>query len=179
MRPQEHEYPAYYSTYIKRVPEQEALIALQNTIDELLYTLPLLPANMADHRYAEGKWTVKEVLQHIIDTERVMAYRALTIARGDTTPLPGFDENSYARTAQVGHRTLQDLAEEMLAVRKTSQLLVANFNEETLNRTGVANNNPVSVRGIAYIIAGHQRHHLAILQERYFPNIELIKVQGA
>jgi hypothetical protein len=145
----------------------------QNALTQAEQVLPRLPESKADHRYAEGKWTVKEKLQHVIDTERIMAYRALTIAREDTTPLPGFDENSYAQTANVAHRSLKDLGDELIAVRKTTLYLFRSFDQTAFGRIGQANKNPVSVLGLAYIIAGHQRHHFAILQERYFPEMQL------
>ncbi len=168
MRPQADEYPAYYETYVCRVPEPEPMLALEHATDELQRVLPLLPEEKANHRYAEGKWTVKELLQHMIDTERIMAYRALTIARGDATPLPGFDENEYARTANVEDRSLASMGVEWMAVRMATIPLFQHFDGAAYDAKGIANKNPVSVRGLAYIIAGHQRHHMAILQERYF-----------
>ena len=173
MRPQEHEYPSYYSGYVARVPEEGPIVAIEKATTELNHFLPQLPEGKADYRYGDNKWTVKEVLQHTIDTERIMAYRALVIARGDTTALPGFDENSYARVANTEHRTLAELTSELVAVRKSSLFLFQSFDEAAYRRQGIANNNPVSVLGIAYILVGHQRHHFAILQERYFPELQL------
>lgn len=173
MRPQEHEYPFYYSGYVARVPEEGPIVALEKATAEIKNFLPQLPEAKADYRYGDNKWTVKEVLQHTIDTERVMAYRALVIARGDTIALPGFDENSYARVANVEHRTLAELTSELIAVRKASLFLFQSFDEGAYSRQGTVNNYPASVLGIAYILVGHQRHHLAILQERYFPELQL------
>lgn len=175
MRPQENEYPKYYSAYIEQVPETEPLLALEKAAEEIQRFLALLPEGKGDYRYAEGKWTVKELLQHVIDTERIMAYRALSIARGDTTPLPGFDEESYARVANVEYRSISDLKAELQLVRKSTLSLFQNFDEAALRRRGIMNNNPATVLALAYIIAGHQRHHFRILHERYFPEMQLAR----
>lgn len=175
MRPQENEYPAYYSTYIQQVPEVEPIVALEKAAEEIQHFLALLPDGKGNYRYADGKWTVKELLQHTIDTERIMAYRALTIARGDTTPLPGFDEEAYARMANTDYRSITDLKEELQLVRKSTICLYQNFDEAALRRRGIANNNPVTVNAMAYIITGHQRHHFGILRERYFPDMQLTR----
>lgn len=176
MRPQENEYAAFYASYLALAHESEPIVALEKATEEIQHFLPLLPEAKADYRYAAGKWTVKELLQHMIDTERIMAYRALIIARGDTVALPGFDENAYARMADTTFRTISDLRVELLHVRKSSLCLFQNFDEASFRRRGVANNQPVTVLALAYIIAGHQRHHFNILRERYFPELQLVRV---
>ena len=176
MRPQENEYAPFYSGYIAQVQQDEPIPALERSAEEINRYLSLLPEGKGDYRYASDKWTVKELLQHVTDTERVMAYRALVIARGDTTPLPGFDENSYARQANVDHRSLSDLIDELQLVRKTTICLFQNFDASALRRRGIANNNPITVLALAYIIAGHQLHHFNILRERYFPEVQSTQV---
>lgn len=171
MRPQKNEYPSFYETYVSAVKEEEPLLALEKSAEELHHFIPLLPEARSDYRYAPGKWSVKELLQHMIDTERIMAYRALTIARADKVALPGFDENAYAEVANVDYRSIAELREELQVVRKSSLALFGSFDAAALKRNGVANNNPVSVLAIAYIIAGHQKHHFKIIRERYFPDV--------
>lgn len=122
---------------------------------------------MADYAYAPGKWTVKKLLNHIVDTERIFIYRALCIARGDQTPLPGYDENDYAEAAQVGHRSLVDLAHEFQSVRSATLSLFNSFGEHELLRTGIANGNAMSVNAIGFIIIGHALHHEVVARERY------------
>lgn len=173
MRPAENEYAPFYKSYVERVNEDEAILALEKATEEINHFIPLLPEGRGNYRYAEGKWTVKELLQHLIDTERIMAYRALTIARGDQHELPGFDEQAYAEVANVEYRSLADLKAEMQAVRKSTICLFGSFEESALKRRGIANRNPVSVRALAYIIAGHQKHHFTILRERYFTDLQL------
>jgi uncharacterized damage-inducible protein DinB len=123
----------------------------------------------ADFRYAEGKWSVKEVLVHISDTERILAYRMLRIARGDQTPLAGFEQDDYVKTGNCSARPLAELLEEFTAVRRASIVLLRSFDATAWLRRGVANEKEVSVRALAFILAGHERHHRQVLQERYFP----------
>lgn len=176
MRPQEHEYAPFYSGYIQLASEGEPLVALEKATEEISHLLPLLPEGKSDHRYAPDKWSVKQLLQHAIDTERIMAYRALAIARGESVSLPGFDENAYAEEANVSYRSLEDLRAEFLCVRKATLCLFQSFDTAALRKTGTANNSPISVLALAYIIAGHQRHHMNILKDRYFPEQQLVKV---
>jgi hypothetical protein len=121
----------------------------------------------ADFAYAPGKWSVKEVIGHMGDVERVMAYRALRFARNDATPLPGFDENTYVPAAIFGRRNIDDLVDELEVIREATTQLLRHLDEAALARRGVANGAEVSVRALAYIIAGHERHHLRVLRERY------------
>jgi exoribonuclease II len=173
MRPAENEYASFYQPYVARVKENDPILALEKSYEEIHHFMPLLPEARADFRYAEGKWSVKEMMQHLIDTERIMAYRALTIARGDQRELPGFNENAYADAANVEYRSLEELRNELQLVRKTTICLFGSFDEGALKRVGIANKYEVSVRALAYIIAGHQKHHFAVLRERYFPDLQL------
>lgn len=175
MRPQENDYAPFYKGYIEQVPQGEPIPALEKAGEEISRFLTLLPEGKSNYRYGPDKWTVKELLQHVIDTERIMAYRALTIARGDTAPLPGFDENSYVRQANVDYRSLNEFKTELQLVRKSSVCLFQSFDEAAFRRRGIANNNPITVLALAYIIAGHQLHHFRILQERYFPDVQLVR----
>ena len=127
-----------------------------------------ISSDKSSYRYADGKWSVKELLQHVIDAERIFAYRALCIARKDTTPLPGFDENSYAEYSGADKRDWNELIEEFMAVRRSTELLFNSLDEQQLNETGTASGKPVYVLGIGFIIAGHLNHHITILKERYF-----------
>jgi uncharacterized damage-inducible protein DinB len=166
-RPDSTEHIAYFGRYTALVPDGSILETLRKQTEETAALLARVPAAREEHRYAEGKWSVKEVVGHLADAERVFAYRALRIARGDTTPLPGFDENQYVPAGRFGKRTLRSLADEFRAVREATLRLFEGLDEEAMSRRGTAAENPVSVRAIAWIIAGHERHHVALLRERY------------
>jgi uncharacterized damage-inducible protein DinB len=159
--------PAYYHSYINNVKTDDLAAAFKQHQTDLTSFLTQLPDEKWNYRYAEGKWSVKEMVQHIIDTDRIFNYRALCIARGEQASLPGFDENSYAAASKAGRRTKEDLLEELRTVQASSALLFNSFDEEQLDRTGVANNNPTYVLGIGFILIGHALHHKNILQERY------------
>jgi uncharacterized damage-inducible protein DinB len=166
-RPQPTDYAAYYNTYVSKV-EGESVNEIINKYAEPLQQFYLnLPEEKADHAYAEGKWTVKELLLHIIDAERIFSYRALRIARKDQTPLPGFDENSYTPASKASNRSLQSLKDEFLAVRKSTDILLSTFDEEQLSQKGIASEQPVTVNAIAFIVYGHMIHHKQILEGRY------------
>jgi uncharacterized damage-inducible protein DinB len=166
-RPQPNDYAAYYDTYVSKV-EGETVAELMNKYNEpLLQFYTSLPEEKGDHRYAAGKWTVKELLMHIIDAERIFSYRALRIARKDQTPLPGFDENTYTPASKASARTLQSLKDEFVAVRKATDILLSTFDDEQLSQRGTASNQPVTTNAIAFIIYGHMIHHMQVLQERY------------
>lgn len=167
MRPEADEHHAYYAKYIALVPQAMPIPALEQQLTELLPFLHGLSEEMGDHRYAPGKWTVKQVIQHLIDGERVFAYRALRAARGDRTPLPGFDENAYADQADVSGRTLRSLVDELELLRRANLALFSSMSEEQLRRRTVANEHEISARALAFIIAGHTRHHANLLRERY------------
>ncbi len=161
------EYAPYYERYIGLVPPRPILEVLKTQIGGTLDLLRALPEAKGDHRYARGKWSVKEVVGHLADSERVFGYRALRIARNDPTPLPGFEQDDYVRDGGFGARTLLDLAGEFETVRRATVSLFESLNEEALDRRGTASGNPVSARALAYIIAGHERHHRNVLEERY------------
>jgi uncharacterized damage-inducible protein DinB len=166
-RPQPTDYAAYYDTYISKVKGDTINEVIASYSNSLLAFYDSLPEEKADYAYADGKWTVKELLLHIIDAERIFSYRALRIARKDLTPLPGFDENAYTPVSNASARSLQSLKDELAAVRKATDILLGTFNEEQLSQKGVASNQPVSVNAIGFIIFGHMIHHKAVLEERY------------
>lgn len=161
------EFAPYYGTYINLIPEGTVLETMDRQHDTTLALLRGIRDEQAEFRYAPGKWTVKEVVGHVVDFERIFAYRALRIARGDRTPIPGADENEYVRGANFGARTLFDLAAEFHHLRQANLLLFRSFDEAALHRRGIANGLEISVRALAYIIAGHERHHMTILREKY------------
>ncbi len=167
MRPENHEFAPFYGKYIEKVKAENSLAALESSYKEALDFLPQIRENKADFRYAEEKWTVKELLQHLTDTERIMAYRALCIARKDQTALPGFNENAYVAALDLSGRNIQEIKEELLELKKSTLAMFRGFAEEALMRMGNMNGQPASVRALAYIIAGHQHHHFIILKERY------------
>lgn len=166
-RPQPGDFAPFYQNYINLVEAddlQEAFSKYNQIIKSFYNQLPEAKGNYA---YADGKWTVKEVLQHIIDAERVFAYRALCFARKDKTAFPGFDENAYAVNSNANGRTLTDLQIEFSAVRHSTNLLFQSFFEEQLAELGTASNNAVTVNAIGFIIIGHLLHHKNVLEQRY------------
>ena len=166
-RPNADEHDPYYGKYIARVPDGDLVGGLRNQLMDVVELLRGLPADKPDFAYAPGKWTVKEVVGHVMDVERVMAYRALTFARNDKTGLPGFDENQWAADASFGERTLDDVVEELEAVRGATIQFAKHLSTKEQTRRGKANGKEISVRALMYIIAGHERHHVALLRERY------------
>lgn len=166
-RPGTDEYAPYYGTYIGKVPEGDLRALLATQLGETLALIRSIPEARGVHRYAPDKWSIKEVIGHLSDSERIFAYRALRIGRGDTTPLPGFEQNDYVPTGRFDARTLRDLADELAAVRQATIQLFAHLDEAALERRGTASGKPVSVRALAYIIAGHERHHVGIIKTRY------------
>jgi hypothetical protein len=167
VRPDSTEYPPFYARYVALVPESDVVGALKDSGRELITTLEAIPAARGGFRYGPDKWTIREVIGHLIDAERIFGYRALRLARADATPLPGFEENDYARSAGSDARTLADLVDELRIVREGTVRLIASFPDEAWTRRGVVNGREVSVRALAYITAGHGRHHLGVLRERY------------
>ena len=165
-RPTAEEYHSFYAGYIATVPN-DVLGTLEKQADEFPDFIRSISSDKADFAYAPGKWTVKELLGHLIDTERIMAYRALRFARNDAQNLPGFDENEYVSQSNYHLRNLDSLAEEFSLLRKANLLLIRSFTAEDLLRRGKADNFEVSVRALLFIMAGHVNHHLKILQERY------------
>lgn len=159
--------PEWYHRYILRVPKEELPPALEQHTQSILETLEGLTEEQWNHCYAPEKWTVKEVVQHIIDAERIFCYRALCIARKETVSLPGFDEVAYAAHSKAALRSSLSLLEELRVVQQSSLQLFNSFDEEQLATTGIANGSPISVNAIGFILVGHALHHLAILKERY------------
>lgn len=170
-RPDDSEYNSYYQPYVGEVPDGDLLATLEAQRSSTAAVLAGISDRQAAFRYAEGKWSIREVIGHISDAERVFSYRALRIARGDTIDLPGFDENAWVPMGGFEERSMADVAAELRAVRDASLALFASFSAEAWLRTGSASGHPVSARALAWILAGHERHHLRILAERYFPQL--------
>jgi hypothetical protein len=165
-RPQADEYAPFYDRYISLVTSEDIVPVLEKQGPETVALLKSASAK-ADHRYAPGKWSVKEVVGHLSDTERIMGYRALRIGRGDRTPIEGFEQDDYIRDGNFSQRTLPDLIDEFVDVRRATIALLKNFNSEIAVRRGIANKCETSVRAVAYVIAGHELHHRRILKEKY------------
>jgi len=166
-RPQPDEHDPYYSRYISLVPEGDVLDTLRAQVADIQALLGGLSEDQGNFRYAAGKWTIKEVVGHLSDTERVFAYRALRIARNDQTPIEGFEQDDYVRFGPFARRSLAGLVEEYDAVRQSSLCLLRALDEEAWSRRGIANKATVSVRAVAFIMAGHELHHRRILKEKY------------
>ena len=167
LRPQPGEYSPYHEQYISLVKGNDVLAALDNQRRQMVLLLSGRAEADGDLRYAPEKWSLKEVLGHINDTERIMSYRALRISRGDATPIEGFEQDDYVRNSPFAHRPLADLIEDYIAVRRATISLFRNLDEPAWTRRGVANKNEVTVRALAFIIAGHELHHRKILEEKY------------
>jgi len=162
------EYASFYANYIKQVSDEYSLVEeLEISVHRFIKFVREIPMDKFDYRYADGKWTIKDIIQHIIDAERIFAYRALRFARNDTTALPSFDENTYVEEAQANKRSIQDLLTELLIVRQATLALFKTFSEEQLLKKGTASNNPMSVRALGFVIIGHQNHHQRVFLERY------------
>ena len=160
--------PEHFDQYITLVVEEELVISLQNTLKiEQIIDISLLNKK-ADYSYAPGKWSVKDVLQHLIDAERVLSYRALCFARNDQTELPGFDESQYGEHMMANWRTIDDLLIEMKVVRNATILLFKNFNDEMLLRKGICYKVKIDVLSLGFAIIGHQKHHFNIIKSKYF-----------
>jgi len=166
-RPEPDEIPSHYVGYIKRVPELDPVMVCAEQIEQTAALLRGISDADAMYRYGRGKWSIKEVVGHLTDVERIMAYRALRIARGDTTPLPSFDENAYVPVARFDSRSLADLVGELRTTRAATLALLRTFDADAWLRRGTASGKPVSVRALGYMIPGHERHHLEILRTRY------------
>ncbi|WP_278021635.1 DinB family protein [Flavobacterium ginsengisoli] len=140
---------------------------LEISLHEFIRFVQNIPMDKFDYRYAEGKWTIKDIIQHVIDTERIFAYRALRFSRNDKTPLPSFEESDYADNTDSNKRSIQDLLTEFSAVRHSTLLFYKSLSEEQLKRIGTASNNPISVRALGFVMIGHQKHHQKVFEERY------------
>lgn len=163
-----NEYASHFGTYIGQVSEEYPLVEeLEISLHRFIKFVQNIPMDKFDYRYADGKWTIKDIIQHIIDAERIFAYRALRFARNDKSPLASFDENIYVDEANASKRSIQDLLTEMAVVRQASLSLFKSFSEEELKRIGIASSNPMSVRALGFVIIGHQNHHQRVFEERY------------
>jgi hypothetical protein len=169
MRPQQDEYHSYYERYVSLVDDSDIVHLLEKQRDTAVSILEGLTEEQGDYRYAEGKWSLKEVFGHLADAERIMSYRLMRIARGDQTPLPGFTQNDYVAGASFERWSVAQMLEEYSAVRRATLSLVRGLADEAWSRTGVVSDNPISVRALAYIVAGHELHHLRVIKERYLP----------
>lgn len=165
-RPQPEDFPAFYKAYIDSVSD-DVLTELEDQIDLFSKLLRSIPVDKMSFAYAAGKWTIIELVGHVLDTERIMAYRTLRIARNDATPLAGFEENDYVANAHFEDRTLSSMAEEFEYLRKANLFLIRSLNETELARVGISNERPISAKALVFIIAGHLNHHIRILKERY------------
>jgi hypothetical protein len=161
------EYASYYATYINALDNVDLLEEFEISMHEFIKFVQDIPLGIHDYRYELGKWTIKDIILHLIDAERIFSYRALRIARADKTPLPGFEENNYVAAANANQRHLKGLLEEFAAVRHSTLLLFKSFSDEELARKGTASNVEVSARAIGFIILGHLKHHQRIFRERY------------
>ncbi len=166
-RPQPHEYGEFYQGYVEKVKTDNLYEALASGKKLAVDFFKSLPDEKWEHKYAPGKWNIKELLQHLIDGERVLAYRALRIARNDATPLPGFDENDFAANCQANKRSPNSLITEYESVRDSTLHLFRSLDSNELSRIGTASNQPASPLAIGFIIAGHELHHIDIIKERY------------
>lgn len=166
-RPETGEFDSYYRRYVSLVDDGDIISTLNNQIAETLGLLGQIDEKKAGFRYASDKWSVKELVGHIIDTERIFAYRVLRIARGDRTPIEGYEQDDYIKNADFDNCRLADLTEEFALVRKSNVLMFKGLSERAWHRRGVANNKEITVRALAYISAGHLLYHVNILKERY------------
>lgn len=160
-------YPTYFQRYLDQVEEEDLSIAFQNQSSGIKQFLSTIDEAKSTYAYAEDKWTLKEVLQHIIDAERIFNYRALCISRKEKNSLPGFDENEYAANSNGNARKWQDLVDEFLTVRKGTEIMFNSFTGEMLENSGLSNNNPITVKSLGFITLGHFNHHKRIIEERY------------
>jgi uncharacterized damage-inducible protein DinB len=162
------EFAPFYANYIAQVSDEYTLIEeLEISLHRFIKFVQNIPMDKFDYRYADGKWTIKDIIQHIIDAERIFAYRALRFSRNDKTELPSFDENNYVDEANGFQRSIMDLLTELSAVRHSTLLLFKTINEEQMLRIGIASNNQISVRALGFVIIGHQNHHQMVFEERY------------
>lgn len=163
----ENEYSGNFGTYIKEAGDGILIEELEISLHEFIRFIQNIPMDKFDYRYAEGKWTIKDIIQHLIDCERIFAYRALRFSRNDKTPLPSFEEDDYANNTDSNKRSIQDLLTEFSALRHSTLLFYKSLSEEQLKRIGTASNNQISVRALGFVMIGHQKHHQKVFEERY------------
>jgi uncharacterized damage-inducible protein DinB len=166
-RPETNEYPPYFANYIAKVPEGNVFEYLSAQQEETDAFLAEIPEERGNFRYAEDKWSIKEVMGHVADTERIFAYRILCIARGEKASLPSFDQNEYVQNANFAGRSLKDIAAELSLLRASNLSLFRSFDDETGKRKGKANLNEITVRSLIYMIGGHAAHHLDVIKDKY------------
>jgi len=167
IRPESNEYAPSYQTYISEVKTGDLIGALTKGEEETIRFILSIPSDRLDYRYAAGKWSIKEIVVHLMDVERIFTYRALRFSRNDDTALPGFDENEYIPGSNASERSLQSLLDEYTALRRSTIEFFKNITPEMSLRTGISNGKEVSVRALGYIIPGHEIHHLTVIRERY------------
>ncbi len=158
---------AYQKSYIDYVPGGDLVRILEQNMEASIQLAKNIPKEKLSYRYAEGKWSIPEIFVHISDCERIFSYRILRISRGDKTPLAGFEQDEYAKEANVNERNFEDILEEFIAVRRATISLLKSFNNNLIERTGIANNTEISVLKIAYMLAGHEMHHIKVMKEKY------------
>lgn len=163
----ENEYSGGFATYIREAGNVNLIEELEISLHAFIRFVQDIPMDKFDYRYAEGKWTIKDIIQHIIDAERVFAYRALRFSRNDKTPLPGFEENDYANNTESNRRSIQDLLTEFSALRHSTLLFYKSLSDEQLKRIGTASNIDISVRALGFVMIGHVKHHQKVFKERY------------
>lgn len=170
-RPSKNEYAEYYDRYVSLVGETDIVAAMRKQLDELGEIFAEISEEKSLYAYAEGKWTIKELLGHLTDCERIFAYRALRISRADETPIEGFEQDDYIENANFNQMKLADLLDELLLSRRANLILFENLTEDAWLRVGTASDSAVSVRALAFMLVGHIRHHLRILRERYLNEV--------
>lgn len=160
-------FPPFFANYIHLVEADTIAGAIEEYSEKIIHFFEEIPTEKVDYRYADGKWTVKELLQHVIDAERIFAYRALRISRHDPTPLPGFDEGLYVSASNASARSWESILEEFKAVRKSTDLLLESFTPDHLKQSGITNDHPNTTLAVSFVIFGHILHHIIIITERY------------
>lgn len=167
VKPKPEDYAPFYAGYISKAGELPILEALERSKNEVISLFDNISEEKANTAYGEGKWTIKEVLSHITDAERIFSYRALRIARNDKTPLPGYEQDNYVPYSGANKRSLEELLNEYEVVRKSTRVLFESFSEEMMDRRAEVSGGPMTVRALGYIIAGHERHHVGVIEGRY------------
>jgi uncharacterized damage-inducible protein DinB len=163
----ENEYSGGFAAYVQEAGNINLIEELEISLHDFIKFVQNIPMDKFDYRYADGKWTIKDIIQHLMDAERIFAYRALRFSRNDKTALPGFEENDYVDQTNANTRSIQSLLTEFSALRHSTLLLFKSFSEEQLKRIGTASNNQISVRALGVVTIGHQKHHQKVFQERY------------
>ncbi len=166
-KPLSSEFPEYYQAYVNKVDTDDLIPTLQTNLDQVVDFFQNIPEHKYDHKYEEGKWSIKEVLIHLSDVERVMSYRAFRISRNDKTKIEGYDHNAYIFDHDFSHRTKEDAIQDFINVRKASESLLKSIPTSSYTLEGNANGSPITTRSLAYILVGHSLHHMDILKERY------------